>query len=168
MASTPSQYFRVDRSLQKQKVEVCFLCIRLFSRRCHTISTMSQLISCPSQNRTSGFPIHPAPRVVIQQSLRTVTAWGRKARGILRKGELLRQARTRVVGHLNYYAITDNAERCSYYVYRTKRLRFTWLNRKSQRKASTWDSFAQALAWVGWPTPRIRKDLNPCRRAEAC
>lgn len=63
-----SQYFRVDRSLPNQKVEVCFLCIRLFSRRCHTISTMAQLISCPSQNRTSGFPIHPAPRVVIQQA----------------------------------------------------------------------------------------------------
>ena len=25
----------------------------------------------------------------------------------------------------------------------------------------------QALAWVEWPKPRIRKDLNPCRRAEA-
>ncbi len=107
-------------------------------------------------------------RTKLAQSLRTFTEWVRKARGILRKGELLRQARTRVVGHLNYYAITDNAERCSYYVYRTKRILFTWLNRKSQRKAYTWDSFAQALAWVGWPTPRIRKDLNPCRRAEAC
>lgn len=107
-------------------------------------------------------------RKKLGQSVRTFTEWIRKARGLLRKGELLRQARTRVVGHLNYYAITDNAERCSYYVYRTKRILFTWLNRKSQRKAYTWEAFAQALAWVGWPTSRIRTDLNPCRRAEAC
>jgi hypothetical protein len=66
-----------------------------------------------------------------------------------------------------YYAITDNRERCSYYVYRATRILFKWLNRKSQRKAYTWESFSQALAWVGWPKPGVRKDLNPCRRAEA-
>ncbi|NIQ91916.1 MAG: group II intron reverse transcriptase/maturase, partial [Deltaproteobacteria bacterium] len=80
---------------------------------------------------------------------------------------MLSQARTRVVGHLSYYAITDNRERCSYYVYRATRILFKWLNRKSQRKAYTWESFSQALAWVGWPKPGVRKDLNPCRRAEA-
>jgi hypothetical protein len=79
----------------------------------------------------------------------------------------IRQARARVLGHLSYYAITDNAGRCSYYVYRTKHILFKWLNRKSQRKAYTWESFTQALSWGKWPQPRIRKDLNPCRRAEA-
>ena len=72
-----------------------------------------------------------------------------------------------MLGHLNYYAITDNSERCSYYVYRTKRILFKWLNRKSQRKAYTWEQFNQALPGLDWPTPSIRKDLNPCRRAEA-
>ena len=72
-----------------------------------------------------------------------------------------------MIGHLSYYAIADNLERCSYYVYRTKHILFKWLNRKSQRKAYTWESFTQALVWVGWPEPRVRKDLNPCRRAEA-
>jgi RNA-directed DNA polymerase len=101
------------------------------------------------------------------QSLRNFTDWAKKARHVLKKGEMLRQARTRVSGHLNYYAITDNLERSSYYVYRATRILFKWLNRKSQRKAYTWESFNQALAWVGWPKPRVRKDLNPCRRAEA-
>jgi len=68
---------------------------------------------------------------------------------------------------MNYYAITDNSVRCNYYVYRTKQILFKWLNRKSQRRAYTWDSFNQALTWVKWPKPRIRKDLNPFRRAEA-
>jgi RNA-directed DNA polymerase len=101
------------------------------------------------------------------QSLRRFTDWARKARHVLRKGEMLRQARAKVMGHLSYYAITDNLERCSFYVYRTKQILFKWLNRKSQRKAYIWASFTQALAWVGWPDPRVRKDLNPCRRAEA-
>jgi hypothetical protein len=100
-------------------------------------------------------------------SLREFTDWARKARHVLKKGEMLRQARTKVMGHLSYYAVTDNLERCSYYVYCTKHIVFKWLNRKSQRKAYTWESFTQALEWVGWPQVRVRKDLNPCRRAEA-
>jgi group II intron reverse transcriptase/maturase len=100
-------------------------------------------------------------------SLRRFTQWARKARSVLRKGEMLRLARARVVGHLSYYAITDNTERCRFYVHRTERILFKWLNRKSQRPAYTWSTFVRALGLVGWPTPCIRTDLNPCRRAEA-
>ena len=75
---------------------------------------------------------------------------------------------TGVDGVTNYYAITDNSDRCHYYVYRTKRILFKWLNRKSQRKAYTWKAFEQALLHVGWPSLSIRKDLNPFRRMEAC
>jgi len=106
-------------------------------------------------------------RKKLGKSLREFTEWAKKARHVLRKGEMLRQARARVIGHLSYYAITDNLDRCSYYVYRTTRIVVKWLNRKSQRKAYTWESFTQALIWVGWPEVRVRKDLNPCRRAEA-
>jgi len=106
-------------------------------------------------------------RKKLGQSLRKFTEWAIIARNVLRKGEMIRRARTRVVGYLNYYAITDNSERCNYYVYRVTRILLKWLNRKSQRKAYTWDSFAKALAWAKWPTPSIRKDLNPFRRAEA-
>ena len=106
-------------------------------------------------------------RKKLGQSLRKFTDWAKKARRVLRKGEMLRQARARVIGYLNYYAITDNAERCGYYVYRVKHILFKWLNRKSQRKAYSWLSFTRALIWVKWPRLRIRKDLNPCRRAEA-
>ena len=80
---------------------------------------------------------------------------------------MLPLARARVVGHLCYYAITDNAQRCRDYLRRVERILFKWLNRKSQRRAYTWATFVQALHDVGWPTARIRIDLNPCRRAEA-
>jgi group II intron reverse transcriptase/maturase len=106
-------------------------------------------------------------RKKLGQSLRKFTDWARKVRHVLRKGEMLRQAKIRVMGHLSYYAITDNMGRSSYYAYRARGILFKWLNRKSQRKAYTWASFNQALASIKWPAPRVRKDLNPCRRAEA-
>jgi group II intron reverse transcriptase/maturase len=106
-------------------------------------------------------------RKKLGESLRRYTDWARKSRNKLKKSEMLTRAKSRVVGHLNYYAITDNLERCNYFVHRAKRILFKWLNRKSQRRAYTWESFNQALIWVRWPKIRVRKDLNPCRRAEA-
>jgi group II intron reverse transcriptase/maturase len=106
-------------------------------------------------------------RKKLGQSLEKFTDWAKRARNVLKKGEMLRQARIRVLGHLNYYAITDNQERCAYYVHRTRQILFKWLNRKSQRRAYTWASFKQVMTWLEWPKPRVRKDLNPCRRAEA-
>lgn len=98
-------------------------------------------------------------------SLRNFADWAQNARRKLRKGEMLRQAKIRVAGHLNYYAITDNLKQCTRYVHWAERILFKWLNRKSQRRAYTWAGFTQALNWVGWPKPRVRKHLNPCRSA---
>ncbi len=107
-------------------------------------------------------------RKKLGQSLRKFTEWAIKAHQVQRKGDMIRSARTRVVGHLNYYAITDNAKRCNYFVHCATEILFKWLNRKSQRKAYTWAQYKQTLTWVDWPAVTIRKDLNPCRRAEAC
>ena len=106
-------------------------------------------------------------RKKMNQSLHKFADWAQRMRSVLRKGEMLRQARNRVVGHLNYYAVTDNVRQCSNYVYRAKQSLFKWINRKSQRKAYTWPQYEQALAWAGWPKPSIRRDLNPYRRVEA-
>ena len=106
-------------------------------------------------------------RKKLDQSLRRFTEWARKARGVLRKGEMFRLARARVVGHLSYYAITDNTDRCKYFVRCAERILFKWLNRKSQRRSYTWATFVPTLARVRWPRPSIRIDLNPFRRAEA-
>jgi hypothetical protein len=64
--------------------------------------------------------------------------------------------------------VTRISDSCGYGVRRTEQILFKWLNRKSQRRAYTWVSFAQALKWVGWPKTRIHRNLNPCRRAEVC
>jgi RNA-directed DNA polymerase len=106
-------------------------------------------------------------RKKLSQSLHKLADWARGIRNLLKKGEMLRQARARILGHLNYYAITDNSRQCYRYVRYATHLVFKWLNRKSQRRAYTWAGFLHAVARLSWPKPIIRKDLNPCRRAEA-
>jgi RNA-directed DNA polymerase len=100
-------------------------------------------------------------RKKLQQSLARFTDWIRRYRNLLPTGDLLRQAKIRVQGHLNYYAITDNSERCQRYMHLTRRALFKWLNRRSQRKSYTWDGFLQALRHVDWPQVRVRVNLNP-------
>ena len=95
------------------------------------------------------------------QSLREFTEWARKSRTVLRKGEMLRRAKARIEGHLNYYATTDNLRRCSAYRHFTTKILFKLLNRKSQRRTYTWKGFMQVLKWIGWPRIYIRNDLNP-------
>ena len=106
-------------------------------------------------------------RKKLLQSLREFSRWARKSRAVLRKGEMLRKAKSSVVGHLNYYAITDNSNQCCTYLYYTTRILFKWLNRKSQSRTYTWKGYLQALKWVGWPGANIRKDLCPFRSYEA-
>lgn len=97
------------------------------------------------------------------QSLSKFTEWACRSRNYLSKGEMLRQAKIRVAGHLSYYAITDNQEKCDSYVFHATRTLFKWINRKSQRRSYTWETFRHALRQIGWPKPVIRKDLSPCR-----
>lgn len=97
-------------------------------------------------------------------SLAKFTEWAREARNKLRKGEMLRRAKIRLMGHLNYYAITDNGTMCSSYRYWLTRILFKWINRKSQRKAYTWAGFNQVLKWVEWPKAKVLVNMNPCVR----
>jgi RNA-directed DNA polymerase len=91
----------------------------------------------------------------------------RRSRNILSKAQMMEGGRARVIGHLNYYAVTDNSDKCSSYVYHATRILFKWINRKSQRPSYTWKGFKEVLKLYEWPSPFIRKDLNPCRRVEA-
>jgi RNA-directed DNA polymerase len=101
------------------------------------------------------------------QSLNRFKEWCRSRRNRLKKVEMLRIAKSKLEGFLRYYAISDNLPRCKEYVYRANRTLLKWLNRKSQRKTYTWEGFNQVCSWIGWPMVRIRKDLNPLRKAEA-
>lgn len=96
--------------------------------------------------------------------LKEVSTWLRANRSVLRKGELLKQAKVRLIGHLNYYAITDNFYMCESFRYQFERLLFKWLNRQSQRRSYSWERFSDALAWVGWPSVKIVRKLDPFRR----
>ena len=48
-------------------------------------------------------------------------------------------------GHYQYYGVTDNTREVKSYLEQTKRLLFKWLNRRSQKRSYTIDSFFNGL-----------------------
>ena len=101
----------------------------------------------------------------LRAKLKEMNEWLKKERSHLKKGELLKKAKQKLEGHLNYYAITDNRGRCDEYRQQVGKLLYKWLNRQSQRRSYTWERFNDALAWVGWPSVRIKHNLDPFRRS---
>jgi group II intron reverse transcriptase/maturase len=103
-------------------------------------------------------------RKKIRVKLREMKEWLRKSRCRLKAGELLRQTKARLQGHLNYYAITDNSQTCRRYKDQVERLLYKWLNRRSQRRSYSWERFRDALAWVQWPRGHVIHNLDPFRK----
>jgi RNA-directed DNA polymerase len=96
--------------------------------------------------------------------LKETKEWLQRERSRIKQGELLRQAKLKLAGHLNYYAITDNGQMCYLFRRQYTQLLFKWLNRQSQRRSYNWTRFRDALAWVGWPSAKRVHDLNPFHR----
>lgn len=95
--------------------------------------------------------------------LREYTEWIKGSKGDMPTGELVRRAKARIQGHLNYYAITDNSLMCRKYLCWFTRITFKWLNRRSQRLSYSWNEFNQMLKEVKWPQARIKVNLCPFR-----
>lgn len=102
-----------------------------------------------------------------RQKLKEVKEWLQRERSRMKKGELLRRAKLKLAGHLNYYGITDNWQMCSTFRTQFTQLVYKWLNRQSQRRSYNWERFNDALAWVRWPSLQILHQLDPCRRVSA-
>jgi group II intron reverse transcriptase/maturase len=56
-------------------------------------------------------------------------------------------------GHFNYFGITDNSRALYRFEWAVHRLLFKWLNRRSQRRSFTWESFRRYQARYPLPRP---------------
>lgn len=117
------------------------------------------------QTRSGSFKVkRRTSKRKFRAKLKETKVWLQGVRNRLKVGYILTKAKDKLVGHLNYYAITDNYWMCDSFRTELARLLFKWLNRRSQRRSYTWERFGSALAWVEWPSVRIVHNLDPFRR----
>lgn len=72
---------------------------------------------------------------------------------------IITTTKKKLIGHYNYYGITDNIDSIRKYSYCINNLLFKWLNRRSQRKSYTSEQFKQMLEVFKLPKPTIRVNI---------
>ena len=74
-------------------------------------------------------------------------------------GELVEKLKSKLLGHYQYYGITDNIVALNLFAYKVRILLFKWLNRRSQKRSFTWEKFQKFLAKCDLPQPRIKVSI---------
>ena len=67
--------------------------------------------------------------------------------------------RKKLIGHYNYYGITDNIKGIYDYKYAINKLLYKWLNRRSQKKSYTYDGFNIMVKLFNLPVPKIKVNI---------
>lgn len=91
-------------------------------------------------------------------SLAALKEWLRKARSLPLR-DIIATLKRKLQGYWNYYCVIGNSERTSAYSYEVVQLVYKWLNRRSQRKSFTAESFK--AAWTRWQMPKPRVNEKP-------
>lgn len=74
---------------------------------------------------------------------------------------MLSYFRQHLQGHFRYYGVSGNHRQVAAYAYLASRLLYKWLNRRSQRRSTTWARFRMLLHGRWLPPPRIYHNLYP-------
>jgi group II intron reverse transcriptase/maturase len=99
-------------------------------------------------------------RKKLRASLANLTDWIRRHRH-RRAGQLFPILRAKYRGYWNYYGVTGNSASLNQFYYRSKRIVFKWLNRRSGRRSYTWTGFQAVLDFFGVEGPRITEQHRP-------
>lgn len=73
--------------------------------------------------------------------------------------EIMVTVKKKIIGHYNYYGITDNSYMINKYFQEVTRLLFKWLNRRSQKKSYDSVGFNQMLKIFDLPKPKIKVNI---------
>lgn len=63
--------------------------------------------------------------------------------------------RAKVGGHFRYFGVSFNTRALSVFVYQAARIAYKWLNRRSQRRSFTWETFRTYIARYPLPRPAV-------------
>jgi RNA-directed DNA polymerase len=99
-------------------------------------------------------------RKKLRASLATFTAWIRSTRH-RSLSVIIQTLKAKYRGYWNYYGVIGNSAGLAQFFYRSKRILFKWLNRRSQRRSYTWTGFQALLEQVDIHALRITTIVQP-------
>ena len=100
----------------------------------------------------------------LRRSLGNIGQWLKNNRNMWKLPEIWRRIASKMRGHFNYYGVTDNSRSLRLFRHEVVKLLYKWLNRRSQRRSFTWESFKRYQSRFPLPLPRIQVQLTPVWR----
>ncbi len=92
-------------------------------------------------------------------SLKALNLWLKSVRNVMQTKDWWKILRAKLRGHYEYYGVSENY-RCIEKFYRhVIRLTKKWLNRRSQKKAMSWEKMTKYLELYPLPKPSIRHNF---------
>lgn len=73
--------------------------------------------------------------------------------------EIFKKTKQKLVGHYQYYGITDNSYMLGQFCLEVKKALFKWLNRRSQRRSFDLEKFKLYLKFNPLPKPKISVNI---------
>ncbi len=89
-----------------------------------------------------------------RKDLSEFNVWCRENRN-LKLDEIMIIFKKKLIGHYNYFGITDNYHMIQKYQWLMYKILFKWLNRRSQRKSYTWEEFLEMTKKYNIPKANI-------------
>jgi len=92
------------------------------------------------------------------QKVQEYKMWIKKNRNGQLKN-IMQTTNKKLIGHYNYFGITDNIQEIIRYEKCIEELLFKWLNRRSQKKSYNWEQFKHMLKVFDLPMPTIKVNI---------
>lgn len=114
---------------------------------------------CSKSKRTGKFRVkRKTSRKKLKQKIQEFSVWIKSNRNEPLKS-IISTTKRKLIGHYNYYGITDNMKAIRSYADAINKLLFKWLNRRSQRRSFFWTEFKRMLMIFKLPRPEIKVSI---------
>jgi RNA-directed DNA polymerase len=97
----------------------------------------------------------------LRRALVELNQWLRQERSARKLPDLWQAIAQKMRGHVNYFGVTDNSRALYLFEGKGHHLVFKWLNRRSQRRSFTWESFRRYFNRHPLPRPGRLVSLIP-------
>lgn len=87
------------------------------------------------------------------RAIQAFKEWIKDVRHRYKLDVIWEKARAKIIGHYNYYGVSHNLTKLSHFYFACIGLMFKWLNRRSQRRSFTPESFNRRLMFNPIPKP---------------
>ncbi len=114
---------------------------------------------CGNTRRGKFMMGHKTQKEKLRKGLTELNIWLKNIRNMYLLKDWWKILRAKLVGHYNYFGVSGNMRCLQQFKFEANKLIYKWINRRSQKRSMTWETYHSYLDWNPLPQPRIKHDF---------